>query len=150
MSKPVLVDLDQPLDCDIHANLPRSFDFQEAKHLLPLVRKITDQAVKELAPIQHRIQNMVPADPRLPGLMHRYRHIVARWRGKMQRLGLLTHGLWQLGFDNGEGWWSWQYPERSLNYFQNYDQAFDERHLFSMSRPRQLCSGLYTESRCRD
>ncbi len=117
----------------IHADIPRSFTYSEAKERLPLVQKITSKAAKQLAPIQQRIQNMVPAGPRLPGLMMQYKRIVARWRGKMLRLGLFPQGLWQLGFDSGEGWWSWQYPERGLRYFQDYEQSFCERRLLRLN-----------------
>lgn len=106
---------------------PRELSLEEAEQLLALVKSLTAPAAKSLAPIQDKIQNMVPADPRLPALSADYERIVRRWQGKLARLGVTVHGLWQVGFDSGEGWWSWQYPETRLKYFQEYDQPFSAR-----------------------
>ncbi len=45
----------------------------------------------------------------------------------MRRLGLAVHGLWQVGFDCEEGWYSWQYPERRIRYFIEYGNTFADR-----------------------
>ncbi len=96
-----------------------------------MVYKLTDRAVDQLAPIQQRMANMVLADPRLPELEAQYRQRVNDWQQRMERLGVSVHGLWQLGFDYGEGWYSWQYPERYLCYHQEYAETFESRRLMS-------------------
>ena len=113
----------------IQAGEYRSLNLQAAHDLLPMVRKITQQANRELGPIQQRLNSMVPADPRNAYVKFTYERIVKNWAGKIERLGLKVHGLWQVGFDGGIGWYGWQYPERSIRYFLEYDALFAERSL---------------------
>ena len=82
----------------IQAGKYRSLDLQAAHDLLPIVRKITQQANHELGPIQQRLNSMVPADPRIAYVKFTYERIVKNWAGKIERLGLKVHGLWQVGF----------------------------------------------------
>lgn len=114
----------------------RRFDLEAAQTLLPIVRKLTKQAVGELAPIQNKLNNMVPADPRNAVVKASYAQIVKNWAGKMERLGLKPHGLWQLGFDCGEGWFAWQYPERSVRYFLEYNDLFSDKNLIENKNKR--------------
>lgn len=104
-------------------------DIDEAHEMLPIVRKITRQAARELEPLQQRLNNMVPADPRNPSVKRAYQKVVTAWAGKIERLGLKVHGLWQIGFDSGQGWFGWQYPERQVRYFLEYDALFRDRIL---------------------
>ena len=43
------------------------------------------------------------------------------------RLGIEVKGLWLIDFDNGSGYYCWQYPEESLQYFHGYDDGFSGR-----------------------
>jgi hypothetical protein len=113
----------------IQAGKYRSLDLKAAHDLLPIVRKITQQANRELGPIQQRLNSMVPADPRIAYVKFTYERIVKNWAGKIERLGLKVHGLWQVGFDGEIGWYGWQYPERSIRYFLEYDALFADRSL---------------------
>ena len=104
-------------------------DIDSAHELLPMVRKITRLAAQELEPLQQHLHNRVPADPRNVRVKLTYRKAVTAWAGKIERLGLKVHGLWQVGFDNGHGWYGWQYPERQIRYFLEYDALFRDRVL---------------------
>ena len=106
-----------------------SVDIDTAHEMLPRVRKLTRQAARELEPLQQRLHNMVPADPRNARVKLAYRKVVTAWAGKIERLGLKVHGLWQVGFDNGQGWYGWQYPERQVRYFLEYEALFRDRIL---------------------
>lgn len=104
-------------------------DLESAYELLPIVRSITRRAVLELNPLQQRLRSMVPADPRNVMVNKAYAEVVKSWAGKIERLGLKVHGLWQVGFDGGSGWYGWQYPERTIRYFLEYDALFKDRGL---------------------
>lgn len=121
----------------IQAGNYQHLGIEAAHEILPMVRKITRKAVKELDPIQQRLNTLVPSDPRILQVKHTYAHIVKSWAGKIERLGLKVLGLWQVGFDGGSGWYGWQYPERSIRYFLEYDALFSDRCLIREIRKRQ-------------
>ena len=106
-----------------------SVDLQVAHEILPIVQKITQKAVDDLEPLGLRLNNMVPADPRNAQVKFEYERVVKSWAGKIERLGLNVLGLWKVGFDGGEGWYGWQYPERRIRFFLEYDALFSERQL---------------------
>ncbi len=103
------------------------FTLDEAREMLPLVSKITAAAVQELEPVQKRLRRSLACDPRLPAIEARYEHIVRRWIGKIERLGLAARGLWWVDFDTGEGFVCWRYPEIRLDYFHDYGDKPSER-----------------------
>lgn len=111
----------------------RQLDLEHANKLLPMISKITQQSRRKLKPIQNRLNNMVPADPRNASVKRAYEEIVQNWAGKIERLGLKVHGLWQVGFDSGIGWYGWQYPERRIRYFIEYGDYFCDRNLIRQS-----------------
>ena len=111
----------------IRAGDYQRLELEEAHELLPMVRRITRRAVLELNPLQQKLHSMVPADPRNVTVRNAYEEVVRAWAGKIERLGLRVHGLWQVGFDSGIGWYGWQYPERTIRYFLEYDAAFADR-----------------------
>lgn len=106
-----------------------SVDLQAAHEILPIVQKITQKAVDDLEPLGLRLNNMVPADPRNAQVKFEYERVVISWAGKIERLGLNVLGLWKVGFDGGEGWYGWQYPERRIRFFLEYDALFSDRRL---------------------
>ena len=107
----------------------QQLSLEEAHEILPMVKSITHSAVLKLKPVQAQLHCKVPADPRNANLRQHYQDIVTLWAGKIERLGFKVHGLWQVGFDGGEGWYCWQYPERSIRYFLEYDAEFTRRSL---------------------
>lgn len=115
----------------IHTREYLRVDLGQAYELLPIVRRLTRRAAEDLAPVQQRLSHMVPADPRNGEIKRVYQGVVTTWAGKIERLGLKVHGLWQVGFDSGCGWYGWQYPERAIRYFMEYDALFSDRSLLS-------------------
>jgi hypothetical protein len=112
----------------------RHMDLMTAQAVLPMVRTITRQSAADLEPIQKVLNAMVPADPRNKEARKNYRAVVDVWAGKIERLGFKVHGLWQVGFDGGSGWYVWQHPERSIRYFLEYDGLFADRELLQFKR----------------
>lgn len=53
--------------------------------------------------------------------------VVAQWAEAVEGLGIDVKGLWLVDFDNGSGYYCWQYPEESLQYFHTYDEGFGGR-----------------------
>ncbi len=53
--------------------------------------------------------------------------IVTRWAETLMEMGLEVKGVWLVDFDSGSGYYCWQYPEESLQYFHGYDDGFRGR-----------------------
>jgi len=49
------------------------------------------------------------------------------WADGVMSLGIDVKGLWLVDFDNGSGYYCWQYPEASLQYFHGYEDGFSGR-----------------------
>jgi hypothetical protein len=45
----------------------------------------------------------------------------------MEALGVEVKGLWLVDFDNGSGYYCWQWPEEGLEYFHGYEEGFEAR-----------------------
>jgi hypothetical protein len=52
---------------------------------------------------------------------------VQRWAESVMGLGIDVKGIWLVDFDNGSGYYCWQYPEESLQYFHGYEDGFRGR-----------------------
>ena len=53
--------------------------------------------------------------------------VVGRWAESVMGLGIDVKGIWLVDFDNGSGYYCWQYPEESLQYFHGYEEGFGGR-----------------------
>ena len=105
----------------------RLFSLTEAEEALTLIRKLTTHCAVELTPIQHRMGQLLDCDPRLPEIESDFENTVRRWVAQVQRLGLKVSGLWEVGFDTGDGYLSWRHPEIRLAYFRFYGDDFQRR-----------------------
>lgn len=102
----------------------RMFTLAETEELFPLVRSITEAAWRELEPVRHRLESMIPANPRIREVEREYEAIVKRWMAKMNRLGLVVKGLWLVDFDTGDGYLCWKFPELRIGYYHGYQEGF--------------------------
>jgi hypothetical protein len=91
------------------------FSYEDAAALLPEVQRLTAVAVDEV----DALANDAPKDEA--------QRIVASWAESIMNLGIEVKGLWLIDFDNGSGYYCWQYPEESLQYFHGYDDGFSGR-----------------------
>ena len=99
----------------------------EASELLPVVRKITENAYKRLSRLDERLELMLLCDPRRTVIADEYEKIVRKWIASITRLGAIPNGLWRVDFDTGEGYLCWRFPELKIGYFRDYDCEFDDR-----------------------
>ena len=114
-----------------HPGEPRIFSLSEAEELLPVIRKLTAFASQELDPCQLRMRQLLDCDPRLAPLEREFETIIRKWVERVQRLGVTVSGLWQIGFDTGEGYLCWRYPELRLAYFRGYAESLHNRRRLS-------------------
>jgi hypothetical protein len=97
----------------------RIFSYDEAAALLPSVKRLTEEAVREVA----AIQGSQPRDE----LSEEAMAAVARWGEALRSLGVVVKGLWLADFDNGSGYYCWRYPEEHLQYYHTYEDGFRGR-----------------------
>ena len=95
--------------------MKKIFTYEDAAALLPEVQRLTNVAVEEV----EALANDAPRDAG--------QQIVAKWAEDVMKLGIDVKGLWLVDFDNGSGYYCWQYPEESLQYFHTYDEGFPGR-----------------------
>ncbi|HSP14538.1 MAG TPA: DUF2203 family protein [Thermoanaerobaculia bacterium] len=92
------------------------FSYEDASALLPEVQRLTQEAVDRAEELD---EATATGDD--------YQRIVQEWADAVMSLGIEVKGLWLVDFDNGSGYYCWQHPEESLQYFHGYDEGFRGR-----------------------
>ena len=90
------------------------FSYEEAAALLPDVQRLTGEAVE-------RVDSLSEA------AVDEYQNVVEEWASRVMSLGIEVKGLWLIDFDNGSGYYCWQWPEPSLQFFHGYEEGFGGR-----------------------
>jgi hypothetical protein len=105
----------------------RLFSLDDATELLPTVKRLTAEAVREAEELSEHLRELEPHDPEHARVSERLSGVVATWAAAMHALQLEAKGLWLVDFDNGEGYYCWSYPEESICHFHGYDDGFAGR-----------------------
>lgn len=92
------------------------FSYEEAAALLPEVQRITADAVEKVEQLGESEDNV-----------EQYQTVVGEWAEAIIRLGIEVKGLWLIDFDNGSGYYCWQWPEPGLQFFHGYDDGYRGR-----------------------
>ena len=95
--------------------MKKIFSYEDAAALLPEVHRLTATAVEEVEALASDTSR------------EEAQRIVAAWAESIMKLGIEVKGLWLIDFDNGSGYYCWQWPEESLQYFHGYDDGFGGR-----------------------
>ena len=103
------------------------FTMEEAEGLLPLVKRITREAVDQVTHLEQRLHEAEPDTGERVLFEDELNEIVQRWSDKINKLGATPKGFWLVDFDNGNGYLCWKYNENSLNYFHDYATGFSGR-----------------------
>lgn len=94
----------------------RIFSYEEAVALLPAVQELTTVAVSRIEELDEEETST-----------DEYQDIIQEWADGVKGLGIEVKGLWLIDFDSGSGYYCWQYPEPSLQYFHGYEEGFGGR-----------------------
>ncbi len=105
----------------------RYFTLAEAQALLPVLRKISRESHRLLAPVQEDLSHAVPGSREHAGLQQEYARLVHGWKQKMERLGVETRSLWTVDMHTGDGCLCWRFPEHSILYWHPADTDCDCR-----------------------
>ena len=92
------------------------FSYEDASALLPEVQRMTSAAVEQVESLDEA-----------SATSEDYQRIVQSWAEGVMGLGIDVKGLWLVDFDTGSGYYCWQHPEESLQYYHGYDEGFPGR-----------------------
>ncbi len=106
---------------------PRVFDLDEARRLLPTLRRLTRRARDEYERLQRQLAMRAAWTPDAEAAQRRMHEVVRAWAQQVHALGCEPKGLWTIDFDNGTGYYCWQYPETDVAFFHRYDEGFAGR-----------------------
>jgi hypothetical protein len=103
------------------------FSLREARELLPHVKHVTADAVRRAETLAAQLSGMSEDDPEHATLAAALRDVVSGWADEVRSLGPEAKGLWLVDFDNGDGYYCWQYPEEAITHYHGYDEGFSGR-----------------------
>ena len=102
------------------------FTYDEAIELLPRVQQATTEAVQKISVIAAQIFAL-REEERKKTYEKEQATLVNGWVQMIEQMGCEVKGLWLVDFDNGDGYYCWQYPEPNLEYFHGYTEGFAGR-----------------------
>lgn len=105
----------------------RQFSLEEASRLLPSVKLVTAEAVREAEELSRELRIHGEAHPKHEVLSEQLDSVVSRWAHRLKELQVEAKGLWLVDFDNGDGYYCWQYPEEAITHYHGYDEGFSGR-----------------------
>jgi hypothetical protein len=107
-------------------NQKRFFTLDEARTILPVVRRITKTARNDISLLSTKVSYI--RDKKKRGAVEeQIQAIFQNWHQKVRKLGCVAKGMWLVDFDNGEGYYCWHYPESDIHYFHGYNDGFGSR-----------------------
>ena len=104
-----------------------TFTLAEAQQMLPRVHALTERAAQAVDTLSSVIHRSGETDPARAPTLAELDGVVAGWAGQLRGLGLEVKGLWLVDFDNGDGYYCWQYPEVTILHYHGYDDGFAGR-----------------------
>lgn len=116
------------MDNIIEINRRKFFTLEQARQLLPLVYRLTEEASKDVRTCVNRIDAYSDKNhPSVAGIETEINQIIDLWQAKIEKLGGAPKGLWMADFDNGEGYYCWKFPETEINHWHGYQDGFSGR-----------------------
>ena len=105
----------------------RRFSLDEARQMLPQIKHLTADAVREAESLAAQLHGVPEEDPDHASLSAALRAVVDTWASQVRSLGLEAKGLWLVDWDNGQGYYCWCYPEETVAHYHGYDEGFAGR-----------------------
>ena len=112
----------------VEINTKKIFALSEARSLLPLVYRMTEEAAREVKSHLNRIEAYSDkSHPSASIIENQINGIISRWQAKIEKLGGHPKGLWMADFDSGSGYYCWKFPETEIKFWHGYQDGFSGR-----------------------
>lgn len=116
------------MDTVIEINRKKTFTLQEARQLLPIIYRLTEESCREVKVHVNRIDAYADkTNPAVVQIEEEINSIIERWQNKIEKLGGEPKGLWMADFDGGDGFYCWKYPETEIKHWHGYQDGFSGR-----------------------
>ncbi len=102
------------------------FTLEEAKSLLPVVKRLTEACIREIDSLSVQLEYL-PQGQRRIDVEAQAEQAFQAWVEKMEKIGCVCKGMWLVDFDSGEGYYCWQHGEPELSHFHGYEAGFTGR-----------------------
>lgn len=112
----------------IALNIRKTFTLSEARTLLPLIYRVTDESAREVKVLVNQLKALGDKPSlRAQQIEGEINVIVEKWNQKIQKLGANPKGLWLADFDHGQGFYCWKYPETDICFGHGYNEGYTGR-----------------------
>jgi hypothetical protein len=104
------------------------FSLAEARHVLPIIRRITQEISERVDALIAQLESTPVAQKQIvASLEQQINDLIHHWNEKIKKLGALPKGLWLVDFEFGRGYYCWKYPEEDLLYWHRLEDGFTGR-----------------------
>ena len=94
---------------------------EQANQLMPYVQGITEKAAREVLVLAQERDLFEVGEAGYVDCVDRIQAVIDGWVAQVGEAGLKASGLWSVDFDKGDGYYSWKYPEPTLEYCRQDD-----------------------------
>lgn len=112
----------------------RTFTYEEACRLLPIVRRLTADAIRKTEVVMQKLETLNKNTPERYDMELQLNSMIEEWVQKIERLGCEAKGLWLIDFDSGAGYFCWQFGESHITHFHGYAEGFASRRPLEFPR----------------
>ncbi|MBT6176549.1 MAG: DUF2203 family protein [Deltaproteobacteria bacterium] len=94
---------------------------EQANQLMPYLQGITQKAASEVLVLAQERDLFEVDEPGYDDCVEKIQGVIDIWVDQVDQAGAKPCGLWAVDFDKGDGYYSWKYPEPTLEYCRNDD-----------------------------
>ena len=99
----------------------RVHSLEQANQMMPYVQGITAKAAKAVLVLAQERDSFELGDAGYDDCVARIQKVIDIWVEQVEEVGVKPRGLWGVDFDKGDGYYTWKYPEPSLEYCRQDD-----------------------------
>lgn len=112
------------------------FSLEEARQILPVVRRITFEFSSKVELLIARLETLqLNQTETICALEKQVNELIQTWNDKIRKLGADPRGLWVVDFNSGAGYYCWKHPELDILYWHSYEDGYSGRKPLAANEP---------------